>query len=476
MYQCKVCGKQLKTKCGYVKHELAHTATFKCHRCGKQYRRKETLVKHSEYCKEVRQFTCSCGQYFQTQRELLRHNESHGVQKVGQRRSALNDNVEIHTLYPVGIDKLDLIKFLANTRPVIEKYLLSKVRQQAIKWYIVAQVELTREDRDGNEVTVVPYFRSVTYTLLTEDTFENHDLNQALQKLALGLEKYIHESSGWTLKNVKKLDIHTVRYKPLGGSSYLDLPKSLINGHMLLNIKNKDDKCFVWAVLAHIHKTDNTQLGLLTLGEYSDLYLKTDVLLLTDIFENFRDISMRDYRLDPCHYYSAPWLSWSAMLLMTKAKLKLITEIDDLLLWERACRGGVNQISCRYAKANNPYLEDYDPCQPNSFIVFIDSVNLYGWGCQQNLPIGGFRRLTLEEIASFDVLKVPDDGEKGYLIEVSLSYPSDLHDDHNCFPLAPIKRNVRDNELSPYARNAWNDLRGSVKRAKSEKTSLHARR
>ena len=84
------------------------------------------------------------------------------------------------------------------------------------------------------------------------------------------------------------------------------------------------------------------RLNISNLGEYSDLYLKTDVLLLTDIFENFRNIAIRDYQLDPCHFYSAPGLSWAAMLLMIKVNLELITDMDDLLLWERACRGGVS--------------------------------------------------------------------------------------------------------------------------------------
>ena len=140
----------------------------------------------------------------------------------------------------MGIDGFDLVKYLANVRHAIERHLLTKVRQKAIKWYIVAQVEIAREDRDGEVQTV-----DVTYTLLSEETFESHDLNQALQKLVVGLEKYIHESSGWILRQVKHLDTHTVLYKPLGGSSYAELPKTLINSHSMLNIKNTDNKCFV---------------------------------------------------------------------------------------------------------------------------------------------------------------------------------------------------------------------------------------
>ena len=93
------------------------------------------------------------------------------------------------------------------------------------------------------------------------------------------------------------------------------------------------------------------RLNISILGEHSDLYLKTYVLLLTDIFENFRNIALRDYKLDLCHFYSASGLSWAAMLQMTKVNLDLIKDIDDLLLWERACRGGVSQISSRYSQA-----------------------------------------------------------------------------------------------------------------------------
>ncbi|MES9880480.1 MAG: endonuclease domain-containing protein, partial [Sedimenticola sp.] len=80
-------------------------------------------------------------------------------------------------------------------------------------------------------------------------------------------------------------------------------------------------------------------LDISTMGEYSDLYLRTDVLLLSDIFQNFRRVCHRDYGLDPCHFYSVPGLSWAAMLKMTGVQLQLITDIDELLFWERGLRG-----------------------------------------------------------------------------------------------------------------------------------------
>ena len=115
----------------------------------------------------------------------------------------MNGDVEVHTLRRREIDQFDLIGFLSSLKPFFEKYLLTKVLHQAIKWYLVSQVELTREDPEGENRTVEPYFRSTTYIFFSENDYEVHDVNQALQKMVIGLEKYIHESSGWLLKTVK---------------------------------------------------------------------------------------------------------------------------------------------------------------------------------------------------------------------------------------------------------------------------------
>ena len=97
------------------------------------------------------------------------------------------------------------------------------------------------------------------------------------------------------------------------------------------------------------------------LGDYHDLYLITDTLLFADVFQNFRKTCMKNYGLDPEHYYTSPGLSWDALLKHTKIKLELPTDYNMYLFIEKGMRGGIFTEMQRYSKDNNPYLHDYDP-------------------------------------------------------------------------------------------------------------------
>ena len=117
-----------------------------------------------------------------------------------------------------------------------------------------------------------------------------------------------------------------------------------------------------------------------TLGSYHDVYLNTDVLLLADIFENFRDTCLKHYKLDPAHFYTAPGLAWVAALKLTKIKLELLIDYDMLLMFEKGIRGGITQAVHRYAKVNNKYIGDlYNPEEESSYLQYLDANNLYGW-------------------------------------------------------------------------------------------------
>ena len=157
-----------------------------------------------------------------------------------------------------------------------------------------------------------------------------------------------------------------------------------------------------------------------SLRDYHDFYLLTDVLLLSDVFETFRNTCMQHYDLDPAHFYTAPGLSWQAALKMTDVELELLTDIDQHLFVESGIRGGVSVISHRYAKANLPQLPEYDATKSNEHLIYWDANNLYGWAMSQPLPTGNFEWLSEEDTESFDLDTVDAFGEHGYILEVDL--------------------------------------------------------
>ena len=128
-----------------------------------------------------------------------------------------------------------------------------------------------------------------------------------------------------------------------------------------------------------------------TLGDYHDIYLATDTLLLADVFENFRKTCLEHYELDPAHYYTSLGLSWDALLKHTNIKLKLLTDCNMYLFIEKGMRGGISTEMQRFFKANNPYLHDYNPEEETTYMVYFDANNIYGWAMSLQLPVGNFR-------------------------------------------------------------------------------------
>lgn len=188
------------------------------------------------------------------------------------------------------------------------------------------------------------------------------------------------------------------------------------------------------------------------MGEYHDLYLKSDILLLADVFESFRKTCLQYYKLDPCHYFTSPGLSWDAMLKMTNIKLELMTYVDMFQFIEKGMRGGVSYIAHRYGKANNKYMSDYNPKQPCKHIMYLDANNLYGWAMSQYLPTDGFKWLSQKSIDRLDIRNYDEESEKGLILEVDLEYPQELHDIHNSYPLAPEQIKVNKDMLSNYCK------------------------
>ena len=158
------------------------------------------------------------------------------------------------------------------------------------------------------------------------------------------------------------------------------------------------------------------------LRDYLELYNKTDVLLLADVFENVRDVSMKQYKLDPAWYYTVPGLSWDVALKLTDVKLEFLSDPDMLLMVKQ----GISSILTPYAIANNKYMgEAYDPNRSSKCIIYLD--NLYGWAMSQPLPTHGFEWMSNDVLNNWRNMS---DGE-GCILEVDLKYDQERHNFHN---------------------------------------------
>ena len=174
--------------------------------------------------------------------------------------------------------------------------------------------------------------------------------------------------------------------------------------------------------------------SLKNLGQYYDLYLKTDVILLANMFEAFRDTCLEYYRLDPAHFYMSPGLAWQACLKKTAIRLELLTDPDMLLMIESRIRGGITQVVHRYARVNNKYMGgQYN--HESRFLQYLDANNLYGWAMYQPLPTKGFKWVNdMSKFTSEKIGRLAKRGSKGYLPEVDAKYPKELHNLHNDLP------------------------------------------
>ena len=182
------------------------------------------------------------------------------------------------------------------------------------------------------------------------------------------------------------------------------------------------------------------ECGCKTLGDYYNLYVETDAALLADVFENFRTLCHNRYGLDPVHYYTTSGLAWDALLKKSGAELELLMDYEKHLFLERGMRGGISRVSTkRYTRANNPSLEGYDPSKREKHIMYYDTNNLYGWALVKPLLIRDFKwkRVMPTEV---QIMKKKEDSKCGWILEVDLEYPAELHKEHSAYPMAPEKQ------------------------------------
>ena len=169
------------------------------------------------------------------------------------------------------------------------------------------------------------------------------------------------------------------------------------------------------------------------------LYFKNDVLLLTDIFQNYIDTCKKAYGNNPLYSYSTPSFTWKAGLKTTGVSLDYITDDKLRLLLENKMKGGPS--SCM----GNRYVK-----RGERKIVYEDMNHLCGWSMSQNLPTGDFHEIKVTRSSLEKILRTPDNDEHGFLIECDLEYPSSIHEKTKYFPILPDMKTSKVEDFSPY--------------------------
>ena len=245
-------------------------------------------------------------------------------------------------------------------------------------------------------------------------SFCNNDLNKFIILLRKGVYPYEYMDS-WEKFNDKSL-------------------RSKEDFYSNLNMEDIDD-------IEYRHgKNVFKGFKLENLGDYHHLYVQSDTLLLADVFENFRDMCLKEYELGPVHFLSLPGLAWQACLKNTNIELELLTDYDMLLMVEEGIRCGICHSIHRYAKANNKYMKNYNNNEASSYIQYLDTNNLYGWAISRKLPVNGFRWLDSDKINEINeefIKSYNENDNKVYIFEVDVTYPKRLHDLHSDLPFLP---------------------------------------
>jgi hypothetical protein len=223
-----------------------------------------------------------------------------------------------------------------------------------------------------------------------------------------------------------------------------------------------------------------------TFADYHDFYLMQDVLLMSDVFEDFRRICQSEAGLEPFSFVSLPSFCFSKMLrggpqqvvdgAVRPFEIQIFdnSQRDMYEFAEQSVRGGVSICPGRYAKANHKFLADFDRSQPSKFISYLDANNLYAVAMMRELPIGDYEWIDPGLVrcdgltAAEAVFKDGEDEAYGYFVEVDGDFPEEKHDYLSDFPVAPERRAVIDTELSPWTQSALASLSTESRKMKHD--------
>ena len=322
-----------------------HRRSTKCHICFKPFEDRGKVTDHCHYSGLYRgaaHFSCN-----------LRYKIPSYIPVVFDNLAGYNAHLFIRELAKYTTD-------MGVTAKNVEDYISFSIKVEVDKYV----------DADGNERP-----REIELRFIDSFKFMSSSLDSLANNLAKGDHKF------WGFEEYSDRQCELLIRKGIYPYEYMDswdrfnetsLP-SRDNFYSNLYMSGVGDKEYEHA--RNVWK----EFGTRNMGEYHDLYLRTDTILLANVFESFRSVCMDNYGLDPAHFYTAPGLAWRACLKKTGVRLELLLDPDMLLMFECGIRGGITQSVHRWAAANNPYMNEYDSSRPTKYLRYLDANNLYGW-------------------------------------------------------------------------------------------------
>ena len=275
MFQCSQCPKVFKHKCSLNRHvkqfHLESLKKYSCLNCGGQFRDKCDLRRHNLVCnggssqkhdvpiqkkpktdQDVIDFELNNIPNEMLEPWPMLGDDQDGGQ-IDQEECALGDNANVSKYNPNKTEKYDILLALQGKKRTIIKNLEKQLTKRGgIKWYLSAKVRMVKTSPDGDDQSSEPHFRSKCNTTINTNDIEEM-FDEGVEKIKSSFLEYQREGSGWQLETVLHIDLGLVTYKPLKGASYLPLPKRIRNKKAVLNIQNRDQKCFTWSILAALY-------------------------------------------------------------------------------------------------------------------------------------------------------------------------------------------------------------------------------
>jgi len=207
--------------------------------------------------------------------------------------------------------------------------------------------------------------------------------------------------------------------------------------------------------------------GCKSMRDYTELYVKADTFQLAEVMFQLRDAMYNEFGVDLCHYLSLPMMTKDIMLKTTGVKMELISDIEMIQMLRSNIRGGLSYVNQRHFDVE----EESKLREEDVSLLYVDANNLYGAAMRFPLPLRDFQWMTKDEIDLFSMSQISKEASRGFILDVDLEYPEELHEIHSSFPLAPHQMEITDGILSEYATQLLKSLKKKEKFKSKKLTS-----